>query len=148
MSEASSFDFSHGDLPPWINNLVAVARPAFTAGIVAIPCLGAATVGTVALFFPGAAMDSVKASIAFLQGIPDAAYGMITAIALGFTAAKSYEAVKNPPPPAGSPSPEAGPNATAPETATAEPAPVEIPRPQFAPAPPPVPAARATEIME
>lgn len=101
------FDLVSGDLPPWLTNFVSIARPLFVAGNVAIPVLGAFTVGLVSFIWPVQALTMVDASTKFLQGIPDAAYGMITALALGYIGAKSWETVKAPPPPKGRKAPEA-----------------------------------------
>lgn len=111
MSLFQALDIVHGDLPPWLNNFVALTRPLGTSAIVAIPSVGAFTVGAVAFVWPVEAMDMVKASTSFLQGIPDAAYAMIATIALGYTAGKTAEAIKAKPPVGGT-SPEAGPVAT------------------------------------
>lgn len=113
MNLFSTLDIVHGDLPPWINNFVALTRPLTTSAIIAIPSIGAFTVGTVAGFNAEAAMNMAEASTAFLKGIPDAAYGMIAALGLGYTAGKTAEAIKAKPP-VGSTSPEAGPNAASP----------------------------------
>lgn len=111
-------DLAAGELPGWLNNMVALARPIAVTMTVAIPPIGAFSVGAVAFKWPEAANAMAEASVKFLQGIPDAAYAAITAIALGYTAAKSVEQVKKPAP---SPTPEQGPNAsTAVDIATTE----------------------------
>ena len=106
MSIFGKLDLADGELPPWLNQFVSIARPLFTAGIVAIPCVGAFVVGTVAAIHFETAKNMVAASTTFLQGIPDAAYGAIVAVALGYSASKTVEAIKMPPPPAGAPPPE------------------------------------------
>lgn len=111
MSLLEQFDFSQGDLPPWIVKAVAVTRPLTTSGIIAIPVMGAFSVGLISgleSWFVGAGTGArmAKDSTAFLQGIPDAAYAMIATIALGYSAAKTVEVVKAPKP-AGGTSPEA-----------------------------------------
>lgn len=111
MSLLDDFDFSQGDLPPWIVKAVAVTRPLTTSGIIAIPVMGAFSVGLISgleSWFVGAGTGARMAadSTAFLRGIPDAAYAMIGAIALGYTGAKTFEAVKAPKPTGGN-SPEA-----------------------------------------
>lgn len=118
------FDLAHGDVPPWLNNVVALTRPLTTSGIIAIPVMGGFMVGSVASFNYAAALHMADASTKFLQGIPDAGWGAIAAIALGYTASKGLEAVKAGRPQ--SPSPEAGPNATAPPP-DPEPAPARAP---------------------
>jgi hypothetical protein len=106
MSILDRFDFSRGVLPPWVEHAVALTRPFGVAALVLIPTLGAASVGIVASWAPQSAMQMAETSTAFLQGIPDALYGLIGAVALGYSAAKSFEVVKAPPPPAGRRSPE------------------------------------------
>lgn len=121
MSLLDRFDFSNGRLPPWVDHAVALTRPFGVAALVLIPTLGAATVGLVAGRWPVAAMNMVEASTAFLKGIPDGLYTLIGAVALGYSAAKTVEVVKAPPPPAGRQSPEGTP--TAPAAGSDEPPP-------------------------
>lgn len=116
MSIFDHIDFSRGELPGWLNNLVALARPVATTMTVAIVPCGAFSVGTVAFFNPKAADAMATVSIKFIGGIPDAAWGAIVAIALGYTAAKTAEVVKAPAQPAGRPSPEGEPASTEPRT--------------------------------
>lgn len=94
MSLLDRFDFVNGDIPKWLQNVVGLARPAVVTMTVAIPSLGAFTVGMVAAVAPEAAMRMAMTSVIYLKGIPDAAWGAITAIALGYTVAKSTEMVK------------------------------------------------------
>ncbi|MGX7926446.1 hypothetical protein ACWPMX_07720 [Tsuneonella sp. HG094] len=110
MSLLDQFDLSQGDLPPWIVKAVAVTRPLTTSGIIAIPVMGAFSVGLISGFESwfveaGTGARMAKDSTAFLQGIPDAAYAMIATIALGYSASKTAEAIKAPKP-AGGASPE------------------------------------------
>lgn len=132
MSIFDSFDFSRGELPGWINNLVALTRPVALTMTVSIPAMGAFSVGMVATRWPQTAMNMSNASTSFLQGIPDAGWGAIVAIALGYTASKTAEVIKGRNP--GRASPEG------------EPQPLP---PPVAPAPAPAaPAENQTEIME
>lgn len=111
-------NLSRGELPPWINNLVALARPLAITMTVSIAPVGAFMVGAVAYFDPKAADAMASASIKFLQGIPDAGWGAIVAIALGYTAAKTAEVVKNGPnltPPAPAPAPDPAPRTWSPD---------------------------------
>ena len=94
------------ELPVWLTQLVAVSRPLVVTMTVAIPAIGAASVGLVAMFDAPRALGMAAASTAFLQGVPDSAYGLIAALGLGYFGAKTYETVKAPPPPAGRASPE------------------------------------------
>jgi len=101
MSWFDHFDLTKGDLPPWLNQFVAITRPLGTSMLIAIPALGAFTIGVVSGFSERAGAAMAKNAVAFLQGIPDAAYAMITAAALGYTAGKSWEAIKAPAPTGG-----------------------------------------------
>lgn len=120
-------DFSTGDVPPWLNNTVALTRPLAATMVVAIPALGAFSVGLITWMDAATGAAMAKNSTDFLQGIPDAAYGAIVAIALGYTAGKTVEAVKAKPPPLGQGSPESGPNQGA-----VEEVPVDDARPDYA----------------
>lgn len=131
-------NLSRGDLPPWINNLVALARPLAITMTVSIAPVGAFMVGAVAYFDPKAADAMASASIKFLQGIPDAGWGAIVAIALGYTAAKTAEVVKNGPPQAtpALPAPDPAPRTWSTEEmdklkAATPPDPAPYPEPQF-----------------
>lgn len=116
-------DLADGELPKWLQNAVALTRPLYTSALIAIPSVGALSVGAVGFFSEPRAMAMVHASTAFLVGIPDAAYGLIGAVALGYTASKSVEAVKAPAP-VGGKSPEGQqPPATAP---AADPAAIDL----------------------
>jgi hypothetical protein len=144
MSIFDSIDLKHGELPGWLNNLVALARPAALTMTTAIPAAGAFTVGLLAFWWPIEADRMAAVSVKFLTGIPDAAWGAITAIALGYTAAKSAEVIRKPAPPAGAPSPEgerapepAVPSESIPEAARR----LDIPPVNFGPG-------RPTETME
>lgn len=117
MSIFDSIDLSRGELPGWLNNLVALTRPLALTMTVAIPSMGAFSVGIVATLWPKTAMAMVDASTKFLQGIPDAGWGAIVAIALGYTASKTAEVIKAPAPPAGRQSPEGEPTPAAPAVA-------------------------------
>ena len=91
-----TIDLAKGDLPPWINQAVAIARPAVAAMTAAIPAFGAASVGIVAFFSESRAMAMANASTKFLRDIPDAGWVAIASITLGYTAAKTIEARKSP----------------------------------------------------
>lgn len=96
------------NIPPWVDHLLRLARPGMVAATVAIPAVGAFCVGLAGLLLgQGIAMQMVRPSVAFLQGIPEALYLMIGSIALGYTGAKSFESMKAKPPvaPADSPPP-------------------------------------------
>ena len=105
MAIFSNLNLSGGTLPPWIEQFVKVTRPLAVNMMVAIPALGACAVGVVSYFDPVAGAAMAKNSTDFLKNIPDAAYAAIATVALGYTAAKSTEAIKAPPP-AGGTTPE------------------------------------------
>ena len=105
MAMFSKLDLSHGQLPPWIEQFVKVTRPLGVNMMIAIPALGAFAVGVVSYFDPAAGAAMAKNSTDFLRNIPDAADAAIATVALGYTAAKSTEAIKAPPP-AGGTTPE------------------------------------------
>lgn len=99
-----TLDLSKGDLPPWVNQAVAIARPATAAMTAAIPAVGAFSVGVVAFFDHARAMAMAGAATSFLKDIPDAAWGAIAAITMTYTAAKTIETRRNTA--AGRPAPE------------------------------------------
>ena len=150
MNLFDKLDLSHGELPGWINNLVALTRPVALTMTVAMPPLGAATVGLVAFKYPQTAMAMARASSTFLQGIPTEGWAAVTAIALGYTASKTAEVIKAKAPPLGRASPEGEPQPAAPAPAVddvaEEPAPVEPAAPPARPLP--NPSFGGTEIIE
>jgi len=101
-----NLDLAKGDLPPWVNQAVAIARPAVAAMTAAIPALGAFAVGTVALFSRERGMAMAEVSTAFLSKIPDAGWAAISAITIGYTVAKTVEARSSAKAPDGRPSVE------------------------------------------
>lgn len=107
-------DLSNGELPPWINQAVAIARPATAAMTAAIPAAGAFSVGVVAFFSKARALDMATTATLFLKEIPDAGWGAIAAITLGYTAAKTVEVARGQTPPLGRAAPEDGPVTGAP----------------------------------
>ena len=62
----------------------------------AIPTIGAATVGLVAAASPTRAMAMVAASTAFLAGIPADVLLLIGTLATGYGLAKTFERVRGP----------------------------------------------------
>lgn len=95
--------------------LLAFVRPIALTMTIAIPAAGSFSVGLVALFSRTRAMDMADASVRFLQGIPDAAWTMIGAVAIGYFGAKTFEVTKAPPLPGGRVSPEDGGGAVLPK---------------------------------
>lgn len=99
------FDFSNGELPPWLPSFISLTRPIATTLTAMMVPLGAFTVGLVAAWAPESAMNMAEASTKFLHGLPDALYWLVGSIVLGYSASKTFEVVKAPPP-AGGRSPE------------------------------------------
>lgn len=108
MSWKDRFDLTNGKLPAWVENLVTVTRPLAVNALIAIPTLGAMSVGLVAgVFGETTALGMARASTTFLAGIPDALYGLIGGAFLTYGVAKTTEAIKAPKP-VGGKDPEQG----------------------------------------
>lgn len=105
MSLFERFDFAGGHLPPWLPPLVSLTRPLATTLTGMIVPVGAAMCGTVGFFSPDRAMAMAAASSAFLHGIPGELYLMIGGVFGVYSASKTAEVIKAPPP-AGGTSPE------------------------------------------
>lgn len=105
-----TLDLAEGQLPPWLDQFVTITRPLATSALIAIPSIGAFTVGLVSFWDAAAGEAAAKNSVAFLAGIPDAAYTLIGAVALGYFGAKTAEVIKKPAPPSGDTPPETGQN--------------------------------------
>ncbi len=99
-------DLGKGVLPPWVNQTVALARPAVAAMTAAIPAAGAFAVGIVAFFSPARGMAMAEASTSFLSKIPEAGWLAIGSITIGYTVAKTVEARSSARAPDGRPSAE------------------------------------------
>lgn len=96
----------------WIASFAKVSRPLAVTLTVAIPALGAASVGLATIFDPAMGAAMAKNSAGFLSDLPEALYWMVGGIATGYFGAKAFE-TRSPPPPAGRASPEATPAADA-----------------------------------
>jgi hypothetical protein len=83
-----------GGLPGWLVAATRMIRPLCVGALMAIPTLGAASVGVVALFNRTAAMNAVEASTAFLAGIPGDIVLLIGALATGYSLAKTIERLR------------------------------------------------------
>lgn len=105
MSILDRFDFSNGELPPWLAPFISLTRPMATTMTAMMLPVGAFTVGMVAMFSADTAINMARAVEAFLHGIPDALYWLIGSIVLGYSASKTVETV-GAPRPAGGVSPE------------------------------------------
>lgn len=80
--------------PNWLTYSLRSIRPVCVGALMAIPTLGAATVGLVAAFSPLRAMAMVAASTAFLSGIPADVLLLIGTLATGYGLAKTFERVR------------------------------------------------------
>lgn len=100
-----NFDFSNGQLPPWLAPLVSLTRPMATTLTAMIIPVGAASCGVVAAFSRDRALAMAEASGAFMQGVPEPLYYLVGIITTGYFGAKTAEAIKAPRPVGGS-SPE------------------------------------------
>jgi hypothetical protein len=108
MALLDRFDFSHGDLPPWLPPLVSLTRPLAVSLTGMLIPVGAFTCGSVALFSLEAGMNMAAASAAFLRGIPGELYALIGGVFGVYSLSKTAEVIKAPSP-AGGTSPEAPP---------------------------------------
>ena len=82
------------DLPRWLVAGTRMIRPICVGALMAIPTLGAATVGLVAMFSQDAAMHAVQASTAFLAGLPGEVVLLIGALASGYSVSKTVERLR------------------------------------------------------
>lgn len=80
--------------PPWMTALARSIRPLCVGALMAIPTLGAASVGLVAVVSPSAATAMVAASTGFLAGIPTDIVVLIGTLASGYGLAKSVERLR------------------------------------------------------
>ncbi|WP_343526959.1 hypothetical protein [Sphingomonas sp.] len=80
--------------PPWMTALARSIRPLCVGALMAIPTLGAFSVGLVAIVSPRAAAAMVAASTAFLAGIPTDIVVLIGTLASGYGLAKSVERLR------------------------------------------------------
>lgn len=80
--------------PPWLTFTLRSIRPVCVGALMAIPTVGAATVGLVALVSPLRAMAMVAASTAFLNGIPAEVLVLIGTLATGYGLAKTVERIR------------------------------------------------------
>lgn len=79
---------------PGLSRVTGLIRPICVGALMAIPTVGTATVGLVAMFSERRAMAMVRASTAFLAGIPSEIVLLIGALATGYGVAKSIERIK------------------------------------------------------
>lgn len=88
-----------------LHGFAKVSRPLAVTMVVAIPALGAMTVGIVSGFNPSAGAAMAANSTAFLKGIPVEIVALIGTLGTGYIAAKSWE-TRSPAPPEGQLPPE------------------------------------------
>lgn len=81
-------------MPGWLTSLTRMIRPLCVGALMAIPTVGAATVGSVAIIDHAAAMHAVEASTAFLAGIPSEIVLLIGALATGYSLSKTVERLR------------------------------------------------------
>lgn len=84
--------------PDWMIATARLVRPLCVGALMAIPTVGAASVGLVAAFSRARAMDMADASTAFLSRLPDGVLWLIGSLATGYTFAKSVERLRGGPP--------------------------------------------------
>lgn len=82
------------NMPRWLAWPTGLIRPLCVGALMAIPTLGAATVGTVAAFDEARAQAMVRVTTSFLIGIPTDITVLIGALAGGYALAKSVEKIK------------------------------------------------------
>lgn len=83
-----------GDLAPaWLGAMAKLIRPLCVGALMAIPTIGAASVGLVAIFSPSRALAMAEASTRFLGGIPGEIVALIAFLAGGYTVARSAEKI-------------------------------------------------------
>lgn len=80
--------------PLWLTYALRAIRPLCIGALMAIPTVGAATVGAVALFSAPRADAMVAASTAFLRGIPPEVLMLIGTLASGYGLAKTVERLR------------------------------------------------------
>lgn len=81
--------------PAWLGALARLIRPLSVGALMAIPTVGAATVGAVAAFDPARGMAMAAASTAFLAGLPLDIVLLIGTLATGYGFARSFEKVRS-----------------------------------------------------
>ncbi|MBX9881278.1 MAG: hypothetical protein K2X73_04825 [Sphingomonas sp.] len=86
-------DLAEAEAPAWLGATAKLIRPLCVGALMAIPTVGAASVGIVAMFSPATALGMADASTRFLAGIPGDIVVLIGALAGGYTAARSAEKI-------------------------------------------------------
>lgn len=82
-----------GEAPAWLGATAKLIRPLCVGALMAIPTVGAASVGVVAMFSPATGLGMAEASTRFLAGIPGDIVALIGFLAGGYTLARSAEKI-------------------------------------------------------
>ncbi|MBX9816071.1 MAG: hypothetical protein K2X76_15340 [Sphingomonas sp.] len=85
--------FGTAEAPAWLGATAKLIRPLCVGALMAIPTVGAASVGLVAMFSPATALGMAEASTRFLAGIPGDIVVLIGALAGGYTVVRSAEKI-------------------------------------------------------
>jgi hypothetical protein len=80
--------------PKWLSAAARLIRPLSVGALMAIPTLGTASVGIVAMFDEHRGMAMARASITFLGGLPGEIVILIGALATGYGVARTVEKLK------------------------------------------------------
>lgn len=80
--------------PTWLVAAARLIRPLSVGALMAIPTLGAATIGLVAMFDRTRAMAMADASVAFLAGLPTDIVLLIGTLGTGYGFARSIEKLR------------------------------------------------------
>jgi len=80
--------------PAWLVATARLIRPLSVGALMAIPTVGTATIGAVALFSRERALAMSEASVAFLQGLPTDIILLIGTLATGYGVSRSIEKLK------------------------------------------------------
>lgn len=79
--------------PAWLGATAKLIRPLCVGALMAIPTIGAASVGLAAIFDRDTALAMADASTRFLAGIPAEIVALIGFLAGGYTVARSAEKI-------------------------------------------------------
>ena len=80
--------------PSWLIATARLVRPLCVGALMAIPTVGAASIGLVAMVSRSTAMAMADASISFLSRLPDGVLVLIGSLATGYGLAKSVERLR------------------------------------------------------
>ena len=80
--------------PGWLVSAAKLIRPLSVGALMAIPTVGAGSVGLVAMIAPARGEAMARASVLFLQGLPLDVVVLIGTLATGYGFARSVEKLK------------------------------------------------------